>query len=58
MPKIFFINFCTGYVFTVRNIFDWLADRSQKIYVEAFSSKRNSEDSRRKSRVSFNLGRY
>lgn len=51
-----FLSF-VAYVFTVRNLFDWLARRSARIFAQDFE-KRQSEDYRRKSRVSFNIETY
>lgn len=54
---IFPWNAFLAYVFTVRNLFDLLAKRRTQIFVQAME-KRNSEDFRRKSRVSFNMEKY
>lgn len=51
------IAFLSAYVFTVRNLFDVLVKRSRQIFVEKLQ-KRQSEDFRRKSRVSFNVEKY
>uniref|UniRef100_A0A336LWG6 CSON006192 protein n=1 Tax=Culicoides sonorensis TaxID=179676 RepID=A0A336LWG6_CULSO len=50
----FYWTFYGTYVFTVRNIFDYLAERSRKIFVKKMK-KRESEDYRRKSRIQFDL---
>lgn len=51
------IAFLSAYVFTVRNLFDMLVKRSRQIFVQKLQ-KRQSEDFRRKSRVSFNVEKY
>lgn len=50
------ITFILGYVLTVRNLFDWLAKRSRKVFVQSVG-KRNSEVPAKR-RVSFFIERF